>query len=300
MNRTSGTVYNIQRFCLHDGEGVRTVVFLKGCPLHCLWCCNPESQSISPQLMYNHKLCRGCLACVAACPNGAITALGNEIEIDRQKCRVCGLCTEACSFGALNIAGKIMTMDDVMCEVRKDRRYYDISGGGMTISGGEPTMQHDFSMALLKACHREGIRTAMETCGECPSEQFSALAVLCDEVLFDIKLLDPLEHQKYTGAINAIILKNLRRACSSTSVTVRVPLIPTVNVKEAFYSALTNLLKDLSIHRVELLPYHKLGAGKYEQLGIDYKYKEPHIPTIKEIEVIQKHLAKDYKVKVVF
>lgn len=299
MSDSTAMVYNIQRFCLHDGPGIRTVVFFKGCPLQCHWCCNPESQSFQPQIMYNRILCRGCHACIAACDHDAIRVVETGIALDRQSCKACGKCAEACCFMALRLSGKRMSIDEIMKRVLQDRCYYETSGGGVTLSGGEPTMQGEFLLALIKGLREQGVHVVLETCGACQPERFVSIAGICDEVLFDIKHVDPRKHLEYTGKDNAWIIENLRRAAEVTSMTVRIPLIPGVNMEEPFYKALVPVLSGLRIRKVELLPYHRLGRGKYAQLGLAYPCEKTPLATRNENSTTKEYIAQLLDVPVV-
>lgn len=265
-----GMVFDIQRFCLHDGRGIRSVVFLKGCPLKCAWCANPESQNGFAEVMYNNALCHGCRRCVSACPSGAICAGAEGMQIIRSKCDACGLCAEACPWKAIKVCGREATTDEVLKSVCRDIPYYDISHGGVTFSGGEPAYQRHFLCELLEKCRILGIHTAVETSGACESEAFGTIMKLCDDVLFDIKLLSPSEHMTFTGQDNNEILKNLKSAAFLANVTIRVPLIASVNMNDSFCIALGALADSLPVQGIQLMPYHRLGSGKYAQLDRQY------------------------------
>ena len=280
MNQT-GMVFDIQRCCVHDGPGIRTTVFLKGCNLRCFWCHNPESWRMEQDLLYYPTKCIGCGKCLAACALDChkMTAEG-EHEINRTKCTLCGVCARKCWPGALVLSGKERSVEDVMKTVRADAAFYRNSGGGMTVSGGEPLLQPEFTPALLQAAKEEGIHTALDTAGYVDFALFERVLPLVDLLLFDCKCMDNEKHKQATGVDNARILENLRRlGQGSTPLWVRVPVIPGLNDTQENMTALRSFLSGLpAVKRVDLLAYHNLGAGKHENLGGDYAYKELKAP----------------------
>ena len=263
-----GRIFNIQRFCIHDGPGVRTVMFFKGCPLHCKWCCNPESQSREKELMYDMTKCIGCGSCAIACPETALKLSDGRLCVDRQCCTLCGLCMDACPSGALNISGRDITAAKAAELLLRDRDYYFASGGGITFSGGEASAQADFIGELAALLKAEGIHLTLETCGLCPADKFRKLAELMDAILFDIKLMDGEKFSEYTGGELGLVLHNLKAAAVCPELKIRVPLIPGVNMEESFYRALGQLADTVPVSEIELLPYHRLGENKYAQLGL--------------------------------
>lgn len=266
----TGTVFNIQHYCIHDGPGIRTGVFVKGCPLRCLWCANPESQSTHPQIFWEEHKCTRCQACVAACPRKALSFSENKICIDLAMCDGCGQCAQICPSGARTIAGKTMTCSQVMEEVLEDRLFYG-ADGGITVSGGEPTMQPDFTRALLAASKEAGITTAIETCGYTSQETLAAIAPLCDTFLYDVKAVNPQKHRACTLRYNQPILANLSMLAASfpqCDIWIRTPIIPGYNDSEEDMERLRDLAASVpTCSQVHLLPYHNLGEGKREQLG---------------------------------
>ena len=277
---TVGCVFNIERFAIRDGPGIRTTVFLKGCPLRCLWCANPESMSPAPQLFYLENLCTRCYRCVEACPNKATTKTPDgAIKIDRSLCRACGKCVEACPNRAREISGKLMTVDEVLEEVKKDALFYQNSGGGVTFSGGEPTHQPEFLWHLLKGAQESGIHTALDTSGFVKPEIMKRVLEHTNLVLYDIKHMDPAKHKEFTGVDNSLILENAKMIASmGKPMIIRVPLIPGHNDSRENIVALAEFMLSLGLKRVDLLPYHSLGKIKYQRLGIEYKLSDlkPH------------------------
>ncbi len=265
-----GRIFDIQRCSLHDGPGIRTTVFLKGCPLRCLWCHNPESIFPERQLAYQGSLCTFCRRCADLCPQGVHHVQEREHQLHRDRCTFCGACVEACPARALEILGRQVSVEEVMQEVLRDRIFYETSGGGMTLSGGEPCLQPDFSLGLLQTAREEGLHTCLDTCGFCDYQTLSRLAGSADLVFYDIKETDSERHKQWTGVDNARILDNLRRLdAAGTVIRLRCPIIPGLNDREDHFQALAELAGSLSrCQGVELLGYHRLGQGKRERLGM--------------------------------
>ena len=267
---TQGMVFNVQRYSVHDGGGIRTIVFLKGCPLRCNWCSNPESQRTEPELARNELRCLGaekCGFCIKACPSGAISAAdGGPPKVDRTLCTQCMTCTGMCPSKALIPYGKLRTVEDVIDTVEQDSPFYARSGGGLTLSGGEPLMQGDFALALLREAKRRRIDSAMECCGQAPWPVLEQACGLLRELLFDIKVMDSQKHKDATGAGNALILENfalVQRHFPKLAVCVRTPVIPGVNDTPEDIAAILDFLAPYPQVRYELLPYHRLGTQKY-------------------------------------
>jgi pyruvate formate lyase activating enzyme len=269
----SATVSEVERYATEDGPGIRTVVFFKGCNLHCRWCQNPESHSSRPQVMHYRNRCVACRRCLEACRAGAIgevPAFG--FITDHQRCRLCGECIDACLADARKIVGREMSLDDIMEEIRRDRTFYDESGGGVTFSGGEPLLQADAVRELARRCKEEGIHTAIETAGSVPWPDIEGIFSWLDLLYFDLKHIDSEAHRRYTGVPLDLILANLSRAAECfDNLVVRIPVVPGVNAAEQTMTRMFRfLLDDTKVHRVELLPFHRLGLAKYGGLGVDY------------------------------
>ncbi|MBW9149774.1 glycyl-radical enzyme activating protein [Clostridium sp. CM028] len=269
--KQKGKIFNMQRFSIHDGPGIRTIVFFKGCPLKCDWCSNPESQDPLVQIMYNEKNCIECKKCEKNCPAGAIDML-RPGRIDREKCTSCGLCAENCYPGGIVKSGEETTVEKVMTELKKETIQFRRSGGGVTLSGGEMLMQPEFAIELLKACKSMGWHTAIETTGYASEETIDKIIPLVDLVLLDIKHLDDEKHKKHVYVSNEIIIRNAKKiAAFGTELIIRVPVIPQFNCDKNSISDIAKFAKSLGIVKhLDLLPYHKLGANKYENLGLDY------------------------------
>ena len=267
----TGIVFNMQKFSVHDGPGIRTIVFMKGCPLSCKWCSNPESQNPQPIVMLNPRNCVKCGKCRTACKRSAVdySLLG---YIDRTKCVNCGCCAAACHYGALVLSGKAMNVGAVMAELKKDAVHYRRSGGGVTVSGGEPLMQADFTGEIIKASKLQGWHTAIETTGCATEESLLKVIPYVDLVLLDIKNIDSEVHRRDTGIANEGLLRNaLTIAAMARQVIVRVPLIPGFNADARSIRLICEFAKYLrGVKEIHLLPYHKLGANKYESIGREY------------------------------
>ena len=270
-NVLKGVIFDIQRYSIHDGPGIRTLVFMKGCPLTCLWCCNPESQDLAQEIMVTPNKCIGCGHCVEVCLTGA--AREKDPRVARPICTVCGRCIEACPSCARQIVGRSMTINEVIEEIQKDTLFYQNSGGGVTVTGGEPLMQADFVRELLKRSQQKGIHTAIETCGHAKWSDFKRVLQYLDLVLYDIKHMDTRRHKELTGVGNRLILQNARRiAESGKEMVIRVPIIPECDDSPENVRSIAEFARTLKgVKEIHLLPYHRLGESKYDRLGKTYQ-----------------------------
>ncbi|MDR1935593.1 MAG: glycyl-radical enzyme activating protein, partial [Candidatus Accumulibacter sp.] len=268
----AGVVFDIQHFSLHDGPGIRSTVFLKGCPLACRWCGNPESQSPRAQLMYFTHLCAACGSCVKTCPNHAMISVADGVRFDPSLCSACGACVPGCLRGARNLSGKRLGVREISDEVRQHWRIFQQSGGGVTVSGGEPLTQKDFLLALLTELHDEaGLSTCLDTCAKAPWPVLERILPHLDLVLLDIKHVDDQKHRQWTGSGNADILANAQKLAESPlEVVVRIPLIPEFNDADADLYDIADFLAKTGLKHVEIMPYHLLGLSKYRALGKNY------------------------------
>jgi pyruvate formate lyase activating enzyme len=266
---TEGRIFNIQYFCVHDGPGIRTTVFLKGCPLRCLWCHNPEGILKKKHLSFAASKCINCGACVQACP-AVHTFVDGKHEIRWEACTGKGACLEVCVTKALEVIGRDVTAGEVMADVMKEKRYYDKSEGGVTISGGEPTQQPEFLMSLLRLLQAEQVPVALETCGFCDYKVYEKVLPYVDLFLYDCKETDPEQHKRLVGVENRIILENLRKLHNAgAKILLRCPIVPSLNDRDDHFRHLAELSKELpNLVGVELLPYHKLGASKANRMGL--------------------------------
>ncbi|MHC5058215.1 MAG: glycyl-radical enzyme activating protein [Planctomycetota bacterium] len=270
---TRGYVFNVQRFSIHDGPGIRTTVFLKGCPLRCRWCHNPEGLSPGPELSFDPTKCIGCGACVGACPRSAHSMEDGAHGFDRALCEPCDACAKACPSGALELVGSEVPADEVIAEVMRDAPFYETSGGGMTLSGGEPLAQAHFAHALLARAKAAGLHTCLDTSGHAPWSAFERVGGLVDLFLFDCKATDPARHEELTGVTNELLLENLRRLhAGGARVRLRCPLVPGLNDDPSHLEGIARLAAELGqlgdIDGVEILPYHALAKAKRGRLGL--------------------------------
>ena len=260
-------VFNLQKFCVHDGPGIRTTVFFKGCPLRCSWCHNPESQKNEPEMLCDRTRCSGCGVCRTVCPNGAIELRGGEMRSVSGRCKACGRCSEDCLSGARQLAGRRYTLTDLVKLVERDRPFYEESGGGVTLSGGEALSQGEAAAALAEELSRRGIHVALDTCGHCPPETLRKLLPWTDLFLYDLKHMDAQLHRRYTGQDNALILQNLRLLLESgAKVALRLPLLAGMNDDEKNIGAVLAFIAGHAVERVHLLPYHTWGRDKWNRI----------------------------------
>lgn len=291
LENIEGTIFNIQHYCIHDGPGIRTNVFVKGCPLRCIWCANPESQAGAPQLMYRDDKCIGCQSCVSACLRGAIfVGKDGKVHTDRKLCSGCGACVSVCTSKAREISGYRITAGQVFEEIKEDQLFYG-EDGGLTVTGGEALVQPDFTKALLKLCREEGISTAIETCGYASWETLCSIAELCDVVLYDVKQMDDEMHRQYTGQGNIRILENLCRLSRELDceIWVRVPTIPGYNDSVGNITSLGRFVKENLAHcsQVHLLPFHNMGESKFEELENAPNGFHSHVPADAHMEELR-------------
>ncbi len=286
-----GMIFDIKKYAIHDGPGIRTTVFFKGCPLHCWWCHNPEGQDSKPELVYRSSRCIGCGECTKNCPRQAISLRTKHISINRKNCVTCGNCSQACPSDVLSIAGRRTSMKEILEEIEKDRIFYDESEGGVTFSGGEPLSQPDFLNALLAECKERGIHTTVDTCGSAPYEVIDRMRDKVDLFLYDIKTMNAKKHKMYTGASNEEILKNLRRLAKDSSIVISFPVIPGINDDDKNVAETAKFISSLpNIKQVSLLPYHRAGIEKYRNLGKPYKLSKIQPPSDQKIEAIKKKM----------
>jgi pyruvate formate lyase activating enzyme len=270
----TGRIFNIQRFSVQDGPGIRTTVFMKGCPLACPWCSNPESQQSHPELAHVDSLCDGCGDCLPVCEPKAVSLKGEKVEVDRKLCDNCGRCVEVCTPGSLKIFGREVSVEEAMREIERDAPYYRNSGGGVTASGGEPLRQPRFVASLFARCREAGIHTALDTCGYAPREALRSVLEHTDLVLYDLKLIDDALHGEILETSSRPILDNARFvAASGIPLVIRIPLVPGFTDTEENIRAIVRFIEDLGegVTAINVLPYHRLGLDKYQMLDRDYR-----------------------------
>lgn len=290
------TIFNIQKFCIKDGPGIRTTVFLKGCNLNCVWCHNPESKSAKPVLMFNKDKCRLCGECARVCSNHQI---GGEHLIDRKTCVACGKCVQVCS-GALSICGEEKTAEEIIAEVLKDSAFYKNSGGGLTLSGGEPLYNIAFTKEILQLAKQNELHTCLETCGFSSWENIQSILDFVDIFLWDLKETDPKLHKEYTGVSNELILENLNKLNNAgAKIILRCPIIPGYNDRQEHFLNIANIANQLdNIMQVEIMPYHPLGKGKSQEIGEKYLLDQVTFPTKEQVKKWVKSISNKTNKKV--
>lgn len=271
-NKNQGLIFKIQRYSIQDGPGIRTTVFLKGCPLDCQWCSNPESQKSYPEIMVRPQLCQQCLKCVETCENSAISQVNGVIQMDRDLCQLCMSCVENCPSGSLEITGESISIDKVITECSRDELFYKNSGGGITLSGGEPLSQPEFAINFLQKCKEKALNTALDTSGYAKWEVMEKVLEYTDVILFDLKHLDPDFHYQGTQVKNRAILENLKKAAESklARIWIRIPVIKDYNDSKEYMQTLAKTIKEIRVEKISLLNYHEWGKPKYMFLGREY------------------------------
>jgi pyruvate formate lyase activating enzyme len=290
----TGTVFNIQRFCVNDGPGIRTTVFLKGCPLHCAWCHNPESISPEKELLVRNDRCIRCGSCVEVCEHHAPHQTENGVTTTLEECVQCGRCVEVCYAEARSIVGAEMTTENVLREITKDVVFFDQSGGGATFSGGEPFLQHEYLLSLVQACKENNIHTAVDTSGYTLPEILKRVSPFVDLFLYDIKTIDDGKHRAFTGVSNEVIKKNIKNLIDwGKNTIIRVPLIPGLNDDIQSISGIGKFAASMRmIEEIHILPYHKTGIEKYHRLGKKYIGDFPSSQPPEQIAIMVEELKK--------
>ncbi len=296
----TGIIFEIQRFSIQDGPGIRTTVFLKGCPLRCLWCHNPESQERDPEIFFIPEKCIGCRYCQQVCPRGSHEFADGQHIFHRDRCDRCGLCTSQCYAGALEVVGRQAAVEDVIAEVMKDLPFYRNSGGGLTVSGGEPMMQFDFTRALLQAAREREIHTCIETSGGTPRAHYLEILPLVDLFLFDVKETDPIRHLQFTGAPLTLLHANLLALDQAgAALILRCPIIPGLNDRPDHFLAVAALANRLEhAQEIHVLPYHALGESKNARLGKTPPLSGIAMPAVERVQAWVEAIQKHSKVKV--
>lgn len=294
-----GIVFSVQKFSTEDGPGIRTTVFMKGCPLRCKWCQNPEGLRIAPDLFWYDVKCIGCLRCVKACPEKALSQKPEGIVVDRKVCKTCGKCVEECPAGAREIIGKEWTVSELLAEVLKDKTFYDTSGGGVTASGGEPTMQPEFLIEFLRRCKEAKVHTAIETSGFASWATYERTLPYVDLVLYDLKEIDPEKHLLYTCVPVALVLENAKKiSAGGKPMWIRTPLIPGMTLRDDNVRGIAEFISMnlKTVERWDLLPYHRLGESKYERLDMQYDLKGVQSPSQEQMEHVAE-IVMPYNIK---
>lgn len=293
-------ITNIQKYSVHDGPGIRTTVFFKGCPLSCRWCHNPETQSFNQQFMYDLDKCSNCGECIRRCTEEAVYTKDKKVFTDMKKCTFCETCMDFCITGAREIVGREYSVQEILKEIEKDRRFYEESGGGVTLSGGEAMMNIDFIEELINLCNERGISVVVDTCGYAPYENFHKIKDKVQVFLYDVKLMEDKKHREYTGQGNFLILDNLRKLSQQgANINLRLPLIEGINTDEENIKAVIKMAKENNIKKINLLPYHDIGKDKYRKLNRLYEEEAMSTPSEETLNWIKDELEKNnFQVKI--
>jgi len=294
------TIVNVQKYSVHDGPGIRTTIFFKGCPLKCWWCHNPESLNPSEEIVQCSEKCTGCGRCVSKCSEDAIHIKNGDPFVELEKCKLCGKCAEFCISEAREHIGKVVSVGDIMDKIKKDIIFYEESGGGVTFSGGEPLMHSEFLNETLKRCKVLGINTTVDTCGYAAWERFEKIQDKVDLFLYDLKIFNDEKHIKYTGVSNAVILENLKKLSDlGKDIYIRMPIIRGINDDDEHIDGSVDFISKLNIKQVNILPYHRFGMDKYQKLSMSYKLSGDEKPLDKTIDkIVKKFRNRNIKVKV--
>jgi pyruvate formate lyase activating enzyme len=287
----TGIVFDIKRYCVHDGPGIRTTVFLKGCPMRCRWCHNPEGRDSDSQVIYRPSRCIRCGACVANCPHQAVHSNGKPVSVDADRCRRCGSCETICPTGGLELVGREIEASELVAEIEKDRPFFEESEGGATFSGGEPLLQPDFLLESLQGCKRRGIHTVLDTCGFAEPDVVERIRPFVDLFLYDIKFVDRARHRYYTGVSNDMIVENLGNlAIAGSRLVVVLPLIPGINDDDQNVDEVAEYAQDLGLGDISILPFHHAAASKFAGLGLDDPMEGVAIPSDRRIQEVEARL----------
>jgi pyruvate formate lyase activating enzyme len=301
MSIVRGLISNIERFAIHDGPGIRTLVFMKGCPLRCRWCSSPQTWNRRPEILHDAEKCLGCGTCIDSCPASVFSLSGEgSLLIDRERCDGCGECSQVCPNGALEYIGRYVTPEELLQEVIKDSAFYRRSGGGVTVGGGEPTLQMEFLSEFYKICWQRGIHTSIETCGYFRWEKFEQVLPYLNLIHMDLKHMDDVRHRELTGVSNRTILENAIRIAERKPLIFRVPVVPGCNDDEDNIRATARFAADLgpNLLRIDLLPYHKLGSQTYSRLGLIYPLEETEPLPRSDMERLQAIVQSYYGIPV--
>jgi pyruvate formate lyase activating enzyme len=297
---TKGLIFDIKKYAIHDGPGIRTTVFLKGCPLNCWWCANPESIAAAKEFIFWPDRCLHCNACTQACKSGAIKEDETGKKVDESKCTFCGDCVQECYSEALQMIGREISVEELLWEIEKDTSFYQVSGGGVTFSGGEPLFQPEFLYEMLAACKKKSLHTAVDTCGFVSWDILNKIRPFVDLFLYDIKLMDEKKHKKFTGVSNRLILENLEKLVKKHKVIIRMPFISRINDDENNIRQMGEYLSKLNnIEEIDFLPYHRMAVSKYKRLNMKYRITDLKPPTQESINDAVKAIGKfDFRLNI--